>query len=138
MNKPKAIGTKFESACVKKFKAAGFQSRRLALAGINDQGDVEIVGGHGVYAVECKCHKSWTRTDVEEWRLQTEREARSYWKERHAVGSRVRPILIVSQYNKSLDNSYVHIQRNNGVWIQMYLDEFVDYIVELEGEYNGG
>jgi Holliday junction resolvase len=41
VNKPKIQGTKFETETVNKLNNYGFKSKRLAEAGINDEGDIE-------------------------------------------------------------------------------------------------
>jgi Holliday junction resolvase len=41
VNKPKIQGTKFETETVNKLNDYGFKSKRLAEAGINDEGDIE-------------------------------------------------------------------------------------------------
>lgn len=121
-NKPKSIGTRFESACVKIFKAGGIEARRIPLAGARDNGDLEIILKDLVLVIECKNYKNWSRGDVELWRKQAIREAKNY---AEANKCNTAPVLIVSQYGKSLANSYVHMF-NNGTWQQVYLDEFVE------------
>lgn len=122
VNKPKQIGTKFESAVVKEFKAAGFEARRLALSGAEDKGDVEIsIGENSAIVIECKAYKSYTRKDVKSWRIQTLKEADNY---RKAYKKSVVPLLAVSQYNKSMNDTYVHYYKL-GIWYQFYLDEFI-------------
>lgn len=128
VNKPKQKGTKFETACKNEFqKLPGFESNRIALMGKADRGDVEIrCPQDKIVVVECKCHKSYTRKNINEWRQQALNEAISYAK--GDLGQRCKPVLIVSQYGKSLKDSYVHVYKGSThcpKWEQMYFDEFL-------------
>lgn len=73
MNKSKAKGTAFETACVRYLEdEIGQAPYRAALHGNHDLGDV-----HGItvrdmpVVVECKCYKSYAAADVATWRNQT-------------------------------------------------------------------
>lgn len=125
-NKPKQKGTTFETACVKMFKVAGIEARRLALGGANDLGDLEVKTDEECYIVECKCYKGFSRGKVEEWRHQACTEAVNYKK---AFGIQAWPVLIVSQHGKSNNDSYAHFL-SEGEWMQMYLDEFIRMLKE--------
>ncbi len=46
MSKNKAQGTRFESALVNIANAFGLDAQRIAEAGINDRGDIEILGNY--------------------------------------------------------------------------------------------
>lgn len=58
VSKAKAIGTKFESAVKRYVLSEGFEARRVALAGSDDEGDVEIGTPRFDVTIECKSRKS--------------------------------------------------------------------------------
>lgn len=76
-NPSKAKGTSWETAIVEWLKGRGRKARRLALAGMQDQGDVETwsPNGHHVYVVEAKNARQVRLT---EWWAQAEQEAKNY------------------------------------------------------------
>lgn len=75
MNKPRNIGTSFESAVVKYLRANGFDgAERIALHGTDDEGDITLCPG---VMAECKGgHAAETASDaqIEVWLADTERE----------------------------------------------------------------
>lgn len=126
-NKPKNIGTKFETACVNMFNENDLPAHRIALSGSEDRGDVAVEMKDLTVVVECKSYKSWSRKHILTWRNQALREAENYCQ---AFKVKTTPVLIVNQYGKSNRDSYVHMIHNK-VWVQMYLDEFIH---DLKGE----
>ena len=77
VNRPKNIGTAFESGLVRylRGKTGDMRIRRLALAGTNDQGDIGPVYAHGCRGtLECKSHKKVTPALIEKWKDETLRE----------------------------------------------------------------
>ncbi len=54
MNRPKAKGTRAESAVAKHFRAAGIPADRTALAGNQDRGDLWVCGGRMVVEVKSR------------------------------------------------------------------------------------
>lgn len=73
-NKPKQIGTRFESDCVSFLRERLDDDRieRRALHGSKDLGDIFGLHAHGhVGIVECKAHKKWGPADLAKWKEQT-------------------------------------------------------------------
>lgn len=76
-NKPKRIGTAFETACVRYLSERLSDDRieRRALHGSRDMGDIFNVFAHGREGiVECKCVKKWGKSDLQGWMEQTVEE----------------------------------------------------------------
>lgn len=76
-NRPKKIGTAFESQCVRWLGARLGDDRieRRALHGSRDMGDIHGLLAHGAQGIaECKAHKRVTPSLVASWREQTEAE----------------------------------------------------------------
>ena len=77
MNRPKNIGTAFESGLVRylRSKTGDDRIRRLALSGSDDEGDVGGIYAHGLRGIaECKSHKQVTPAMVSRWMAETIRE----------------------------------------------------------------
>lgn len=77
MNKPKAKGTKFETACVKFLRERLGDDRidRRALHGAHDMGDLHGIFAHGHEGIaECKDYAKWSKADLDRWKCQTECE----------------------------------------------------------------
>lgn len=73
-NKPKKIGTQFETDCVSFLRERLGDDRieRRALHGNRDLGDIFGLFAHGSEGViECKCHKKWGPADLDKWKSQT-------------------------------------------------------------------
>jgi hypothetical protein len=67
-NKPKATGTRAESAVTTYLTAEGIDAARTALHGSKDQGDVFIRLGKYLVTVEVKSYKSWASArQIEKW-----------------------------------------------------------------------
>ena len=74
-NKPKAIGTRGETGVVRVLRDTGFpDARRLALAGANDEGDVELCRGVIAEVKTGKHAKKASLAQIDLWWLETERE----------------------------------------------------------------
>ena len=76
-NRPKEIGTRFETAVVRYLREALGDERpeRRALSGSHDMGDIAHVFAHGSEGIiECKSVKSWGKKLLAEWQAQTEDE----------------------------------------------------------------
>lgn len=74
MNKPKKIGTSFETDCVNYLRERLGDDRieRRALHGTKDMGDIFGLHAHGYEGiVECKSYKSYGDAHVDKWREQT-------------------------------------------------------------------
>ena len=71
MSKSKSIGTAVESAIVKYLTGKELNARRVALAGVHDEGDVHVISPDGrCTVIECKGGKQThnpTRQQVREW-----------------------------------------------------------------------
>jgi hypothetical protein len=71
VSRSKSIGTAIESAVVKFLTQMGLNARRVALAGVNDEGDVHVVSPAGrTTVIECKGGKQThnpTRQQVADW-----------------------------------------------------------------------
>jgi hypothetical protein len=77
-NKPKAIGTRGETAVVKALRAHGFTgAERRALAGSNDLGDILVSPGVIAEVKWGKAAKTASLNDVEIWWAQTLAEKRN-------------------------------------------------------------
>lgn len=77
VNKPKNIGTVFESGFVRylRRKTGDDRIRRLALSGSEDEGDIGGIYAHGLRGIaECKSHKTVTPALVSRWKEETLRE----------------------------------------------------------------
>lgn len=76
-NRPKQIGTEFESGFVRYMRSAtgDMRIRRSALAGSADVGDIEGLCSRGLNGIaECKSHKKISPSLVEKWQSETLRE----------------------------------------------------------------
>jgi hypothetical protein len=91
-NKPKAIGTRGESGTVAALKRLGFPlARRLALAGADDTGDIELTPGVVAEVKTGKHAKAASLAQVDLWWLETLTEAAHYARSVGGVGV---PVLI--------------------------------------------
>lgn len=108
MSRQKQIGTAFETACARYVSAeTGQEVYRAALHGNADQGDLHgLRAGRLKAVVECKCHKTYCRAQVDEWRAQTV-------KERSNAGADV-ALLVIKQPNTGAKS--FHRQRCD-IWL---------------------
>lgn len=103
-NKPKAIGTRFESAVVKylREKLGDDRIERRALHGSADLGDIYRIPAHGFEGIaECKSHRDYGPKDLASWQWQTQDERDEACAD---FG-----LLVVNQYNKPLAASLVYV-----------------------------
>ncbi len=73
-NKPKAIGTRAETAVVRYLREELDDDRveRRALHGSKDMGDIFGIWAHGYSGIaEVKAHKTWGPKDLYDWQMQT-------------------------------------------------------------------
>ena len=128
-NKSKAKGTRAETS-VKRFgESFGFKLRRKALAGREDEGDLELYEAPRLrlpLTIEVKAGKQTgnpNRTQLEKWLGQARVEA---------VNSGQICVLCVVRYNRRLKDADVYLQYDNEhspgrvVREHMYLDEFFE------------
>jgi hypothetical protein len=103
-NKPKAKGTAFETAVVKYLRAQypTHDINRLALAGINDMGDIKDTTIKVIY--ECKAYKNMTRSLLTKWLKELDKEinnAKKLWDKNY------RGYLVVKLHGLGIENSLV-------------------------------
>ena len=96
-NKQKAKGTKFETAIVNELKNNSIFSKRIALSGNKDCGDVEIPDYKLI--VEAKAHKSITPQLLKDWQNRTLRETENY---NEKIGVDFTGVLITKMQGQSL------------------------------------
>jgi predicted GTPase len=139
VNKSKAKGTAFETKIVNAIKDCGVDAERIALGGANDCGDVVTTMDWLTLVIEAKNYKTFTRKQVDEWRRQATVEAKNYTISRNlGFMNAAQPVLIVSQYGKSFNDSFVHMQEPDGCWMIKYMDEFLNqYVEQYAGRHNG-
>lgn len=104
-NPSKAKGTRAETKVVRYLEAHGFTARRQALAGSDDQGDIEAYapGSDIKLIIEVKTGKQTAapnRTQIVEWCRQAKVEATN------AEGF---PVLVVVRYRRELKDADVYI-----------------------------
>jgi len=79
VNRPKAIGTRGETGVVRCARDFGFPAaRRLALAGANDEGDIELYPGVIAEVKTGKHAKQASLAQVDLWWMETEIERRNH------------------------------------------------------------
>lgn len=76
-NPSKAKGTRFETEIVEYLKSEGLKARRIALAGADDCGDIEVIAPNGIdhFIIEAK---NVRETDLAGWTRQAGVEAANY------------------------------------------------------------
>ena len=121
-NRNKAKGTRAETKVRKYLEEHGFTARRQALAGSDDQGDLEVYPPDSMekLIVEIKAGKQTaapSRSQIEEWCRQAMVEAQN------AYGI---PVLIVVRYNRALKDADVYLpyQRTR---THAFLEEWVKF-----------
>lgn len=126
MSKAKAKGTRAETNVVRYLESFGIKARRKALAGSNDQGDIEMYDASRLFEpvmIEVKAGKQTAnpnRTQLEEWLRQS-------WKEAENSESPI-GVLVVVRYQRKLKDADVWVQGYDadgcfGVR-HLWLDEF--------------
>ena len=114
-NKPKRIGTSFESLCRNFLQAAGWhEADRLALTGSQDRGDLVICTTPWRVHAECKAGATAAAASdalIESWMDQAERERRN-------ADATLCP-LIVYRYRRAAANHDVYLPLKDLVWLEM-------------------
>jgi Holliday junction resolvase len=105
-NPSKQKGTRAETKVVRYLQSCGFTARRQALAGSDDQGDIEAIAPSGdKFIIEVKAGKQTAapnRSQIESWCEQAMTEANN------AGG---KPALVIVRYNRSLWDADVYMPR---------------------------
>ena len=102
-NKSKALGTNFETAILKHFRADGYDIERLSLSGAQDEGDLRLwVGLHKTFVIEAKATKAFTPA---EWVKQAKVEAENY--ARHRDLALPHWAVVAKARNKPITEAYV-------------------------------
>ena len=119
-NKSKAKGTRVETKIRKYLEEHGFTARRQALAGCDDEGDLEAYAPDSLekMIIEVKAGKQTTapsRSQIEEWCRQAIVEAEN------AGGS---PVLVIARYHRDINDADVYIpyEHSRAHW---YLEDWV-------------
>lgn len=119
-NPSKQKGTRAETKVVRYLESSGFAARRQALAGSEDQGDIEAVSPHDEkFIIEVKAGKQTTapnRTQLIDWCNQALNEAE------HAGG---KPVLVIVRYNRSLHDADVYMPKCEQEREHMFLSDWV-------------
>ena len=124
-NRNKAKGTRAETKLVKYLLENGCVARRQALAGSDDQGDLEVYAPDSTekIIVEVKAGKQTAaprRSQIEDWCRQAEVEA---------VNAGGAPVLVVMRYQRALEDADVYIPSAH-CRMHMYLDEWMEHLKE--------
>lgn len=118
-NPSKQKGTRAETKVVRYLQSCGFTARRQALAGSDDQGDIEAISPQGDrFIIEVKAGKQTTapnRTQLVDWCNQAMVEAKN------AGGL---PILVVVRYGRALLDADVYIPWGDHERDHMFLDDW--------------
>ncbi len=126
-NKPKAIGTSGETGVVRALRRLGFPAaRRLALAGVRDIGDVELMPGIVAEVKSGKAAKEASLAQIDDWWLDTLREATNYAEDFH--GKPAIPLLIVQRGGYSPERAEYwrcHMEASLVAQLQIVRGEFV-------------
>lgn len=130
-NKAKAKGTTFETAVKKYLEANGITSRRTALSGAKDTGDLEITEPF-LAIVEAKAYKSaLTEGQEKEFRSQTEVEQVNY-KEAFRITDDIKGLLVTKSTGQSIARSRVQFySKRYNCWIETRLSDFVEHWKEM-------
>jgi hypothetical protein len=104
-NRPKAIGTAFETATGRTLVTGGIADvERLANTGAQDEGDLVVKDLGHVYVLECKAtQKINLASYVDQARL----EAEHYRIRRNLPVGSVTGVAVIKRRNKSIRDSYV-------------------------------
>lgn len=121
-NPSKAKGTRAETKVVRYLEAHGFTARRQALAGSDDQGDIEAYapGSNSKLIIEVKAGKQTAapnRSQIVEWCRQTKVEA---------TNAKGFPVLVVVRYRRELKDADVYFPGlyNREHW---FFDDWVEF-----------
>lgn len=104
-NKSKAKGTAFETDIVDYLKAMGLKARRLAMAGSNDIGDIEVVAPNGIdhFIIEAKNVKEM---DLAGWVRQSQVEAYNFGQAEDLLYDAF-PVVVHKRRMKGVSEAYV-------------------------------
>lgn len=146
VNRPKQIGTAFESGFVRYARSAtgDMRIRRSALAGSADVGDIEGLCSRGLNGIaECKSHKNISPSLVEKWQSETLRERGNSGADfavlvvhvpgRDSTGrsrsfGRNKVYITVDDFIKLLGDGGITFRRSDELcyrWIEMDVDNFI-------------
>lgn len=122
-NKSKAKGTAAETKVARYLSGRGLPTKRKALAGSLDEGDLCMTLPNGKeITIEVKTGKqtwNYNRRQMMDWKLQTLVEG---------ANSHCRAVLVIVRYRRLFRDSEVWMpNRDNKGWTMMYLDEFVEF-----------
>ena len=131
MNKAKAKGTSFETAVKKYLLEHGIESRRLALSGAKDVGDLEISSPF-IAIVEAKAYKNALTEGQElEFRSQTEVEQKNY-KDAFRINNDVKGLLCTKSTGQSIARARVQFYSTRyNCWVETRLGDFVAHYKEM-------
>ena len=121
MNKAKQKGTQGETKVVKYLRSLGIESRRVALAGSNDEGDIHLEDYP--ITLEIKAGKqtaNYNRQKKLEWLAQTKAEARNSKREGY---------LVIVIHQRAITNAEVWSADGKNFW---YLDDWAKEIKKGE------
>lgn len=130
-NKMRQKGTTFETAVKKYLEQFNITSRRTAMSGAKDVGDLEITEPF-LAIVEAKAYKSaLTEGQEKEFRSQTEVEQTNY-KEAFRINDAVKGLLITKSTGQSIARSRVQFySKRYNCWIETRLSDFVEHWEEM-------
>ena len=120
-NLSKAKGTRAETKVVRYLESFGWVARRQALAGSDDQGDIEAYRPDSAekIIIEVKAGaqtKAPNRSQIEEWCRQTDAETKN-------ANARV-GVLVVVRYSRALEDADVYIPYGK-MRTHWYLEDWV-------------
>lgn len=130
-NPSKQKGTRAETKVVRYLESRGIKARRKALAGSNDQGDIEMYDAPRLgepITIEVKAGKQTAnpnRAQLEDWLRQS-------WEEAENSGTFL-AVLIVVRYRRKLEDADVYVQaysdnanqlRTYHTWLDKFAEEF--------------
>lgn len=141
-SRSKVIGTRAETKVARYLSDHGLPTKRKALAGSLDEGDLRMLLQDGMeVTLEVKAGKqtqNYNRAKLTEWKRQTIEESKN---------SGCRAMLVVVRHQRRFDDAEVWIplwqwdpmlQRLTSAWIMMYIDDFVRKFGNFEEEMIGG
>lgn len=135
-NKSKQKGTRAETRVVDYLRDHGFtESKRIALHGSKDMGDVEVGTGHHILEIKAgQQAKNVTRKQLEEWKQQTLAEQSNQRELRDTI--LIYCYLLIIPPNKQLKDCLIY--SFNSAWdvddswfICTYFDNWVDDLAAL-------
>lgn len=104
-NDARRVGSQFEVDTLSYIRDRGVRTERLARAGNNDEGDLNI--GDGAFIAELKARRDRKSSlNLHAWLCEAEREAEAYRVARN-LHQRPCPILVVKNPNHSIADSFV-------------------------------